>query len=101
MDSSLTEFARALRDAKLDPIMVEGGGSAMKLTFEPSLTFPDDLTRRHKGLMIRDFYGRLFDRVASMRRWHWKVVVDMVCHESHFQSRTGSLCGVANVQTRR
>jgi len=68
VDSSLTEFARALRGAKLDPIKVEGGGPAMKLIFEPSLTFPDDLTRSHKGLMIRDFYGCLFERVASMRR---------------------------------
>ena len=68
LDSSLTEFACALRGAKLDPIKVEGGGPAMKLTFEPSLTFPDDLKRRHKGLMIRDFYYRLFERVASMER---------------------------------
>jgi hypothetical protein len=61
LDAKLTEFACALRDAKVKDI----GGGMQLLSFGPGSYFPDDNQQCRHDLLVRDFYRRLLERIAS------------------------------------
>lgn len=60
-DATLTKFACALRDAKVEDI----GDNMQLLSFGPDSFFPDDSLRRRCDLLVRDFYSRLFDCISA------------------------------------
>ena len=60
-DATLTKFACALRDAKVEDI----GDNMQLLSFGPDSFFPDDSQRRRCDLLVRDFYSRLFDCISA------------------------------------
>ena len=62
-DATLTKFACALRDAEVEDI----GDNMQFLSFGPDSYFPDDTELGRSSLLVRDFYHRLFDRIAAAR----------------------------------
>ena len=62
-DASLTRFACAVRDATLQDI----GDDMQLLSFGPDACFPDDTDLGRSSLIVRDFYQRLFTRIAAQR----------------------------------
>ena len=62
-DATLTKFACALRGATVEDI----GENMQLLSFGPDSYFPDDTELCRRSLLVREFYHRLFNRIAAAR----------------------------------
>ena len=64
-DATLTKFVHALRDATVQDI----GNNMQLLSLALDTYFPDDTALCRNSLLVREFYHRLFDRMAAARAW--------------------------------
>lgn len=58
----MTRFADALLKAQFEDV----GSNMQVLTFDRSCHLPDDMTKS-SGLLVRDFYPRLFDNISTRK----------------------------------
>jgi hypothetical protein len=61
-DPKLTAFLQALRNADVKDL----GNDMQLISFGPGAYFPTDSWQCRSALLVRNFFGALFDRVASL-----------------------------------